>query len=422
MQKQLNQLLNHKIKTEYSVKNNWDLTLELNLLLTFLSNESKQLPLFIYWLENYFEAVNLPFSLLENCLLEIDGNHSLVRKDLSEGLKVKVKIEEIELCTDIHIDLFQTVEKHSKPEYRSYIYNDAEKHLEFLKQSIETDSIVLFTEYIAWANTMLNALNIDTSTLIRFLVTLRTVSKANELTSEVAFLDHGIQMLLEGNVVSATSEISFTTTEESKKYLELLLQKERNGAKNYILALADGGMDIREIFLDVFQATQYELGRLWELNRITIAQEHYCTAATQTFMAMLTARIVPDKRIDKKVIATCVGTEQHELGIRIVNDFLEMEGWDTYYLGANVPMEAIILAIKENQPDLLALSVTLTPHIKNVINIIQKVKNIFPDIKILVGGYPFLRDNSLAEKIGADGVALDAKQAPQVALKLVQNP
>ncbi len=421
MPNQLNQLLNHKIKTEYSVKNNWDLTLELNLLLTFFSHQSKQLPVFIYWLENYFEAVNLPFSLLENCLLEIEPKHFLVHSDLKEKLKVNNKIEEIGLCTDLHIELFQTVEKHSKPEYRSYIYNDAEKHLEFLKQSIETDSIILFTEYIAWAKTMLNALHIDTSTLIRFLVTLRTVFHVNNQKKEVAFLDRGIQMLLDGNVVSATSEIAFTITEESKKYLELLLLKERNLAKNYILELADGGMDIREIFLDVFQATQYELGRLWELNRITIAQEHYCTAATQTFMAMLTARIVPEKLIGKKVIATCVGTEQHELGIRIVNDFLEMEGWDTYYLGANAPMEAIILAIKDNQPDLLALSVTLTPHVKNVIEIIQKVKNIFPTIKILVGGYPFLRDNSLAEKIGADGVALDAKQAPIIALKLVQN-
>lgn len=98
-----------------------------------------------------------------------------------------------------------------------------------------------------------------------------------------------------------------------------------------------------------------------------------------------------------------------------------MEGWDTYYLGANVPVEAIIHAIKDFAPDVLALSVTLTPHVKNTIDIIQKVKNIFPTLKIMVGGYPFIRDNTLAQKIGADAVALDARQAPQVALDLIND-
>ena len=421
MQTPLYQRLYAKIKSEFSIKNNWDLSSEIDLLLDFKASNDANFSLLYSWIKNYCKAVDLPFSLFiqtlkEENILEWD------KMELNQSefpLKIKYPNHAVELVTELHIQLFQSIETHSKPEFKSYVFNDAEKHIQFLEQSIQTDSIILFNEYIAWANTMLNALNISTETLIRFLVSIRMVYDCNGLSKEVEYLDGGIQLLIGGNVTSATSEYSFTITDESKKYLELLLSKERNTAKNFILELADSGMDIRAIFLDIFQASQYELGRLWELNKITIAQEHYCTAATQTFMAMLTARIVPAKMNGKKVIATCVGTEQHEMGIRIVNDFLEMEGWDAYYLGANVPLEAIILSIKDHQPDLLALSVTLTPHVKQVIEIIKQVKNIFPSIKILVGGYPFLRDNRLANKIGADGIALDAKKAPAIAWELV---
>ena len=42
------------------------------------------------------------------------------------------------------------------------------------------------------------------------------------------------------------------------------------------------------------------------------------------------------------MVATCIGGELHEIGIRMVADFFEMEGWDTYYLGANTPADAVV--------------------------------------------------------------------------------
>jgi hypothetical protein len=36
-------------------------------------------------------------------------------------------------------------------------------------------------------------------------------------------------------------------------------------------------------------------------------------------------------------VAACVSGELHEIGVRMLCDLLEMEGWNTIYLGANVP-------------------------------------------------------------------------------------
>ena len=56
-------------------------------------------------------------------------------------------------------------------------------------------------------------------------------------------------------------------------------------------------MSIRDVYLLVFQPCQREVGRLWEAGRITVAQEHYCTAATQVIMSQLAPRLVTGERI-----------------------------------------------------------------------------------------------------------------------------
>ena len=39
------------------------------------------------------------------------------------------------------------------------------------------------------------------------------------------------------------------------------------------------GISVKDIYLHVFQSSLYEIGRLWQENKITVAQEHYCQYA-----------------------------------------------------------------------------------------------------------------------------------------------
>ncbi|MDZ7776615.1 MAG: hypothetical protein U5L09_13885 [Bacteroidales bacterium] len=54
-------------------------------------------------------------------------------------------------------------------------------------------------------------------------------------------------------------------------------------------------------------------------------------------MSQLYPYIFNSQRVGKSMVAATVGGELHEMGIRMVADFFEMEGWDTWYLGANAP-------------------------------------------------------------------------------------
>jgi methanogenic corrinoid protein MtbC1 len=105
----------------------------------------------------------------------------------------------------------------------------------------------------------------------------------------------------------------------------------------------------------------------------------------------------------------------------MVADFFEMDGWKTYYLGANTPTESVIQTIISKKADLIIISATIGSHIGEVIELISTIHRCMEcmDAKIIVGGYPFNIDNDLWKKVGADGQAVDAETAIEIADNLV---
>ncbi len=178
---------------------------------------------------------------------------------------------------------------------------------------------------------------------------------------------------------------------------------------------------VKDIYLHVFQSSLYEIGRLWQENRITVAQEHYFTAATQLIMSQLYPYISKSQKTGKVLVATSVSRELHEIGVRMVADFFEMDGWNTYYLGANTPKESVIETIISKRADLILISATISSHIGEVMDLIRAVRSCGEcrDPKVIVGGYPFIVDKELWKKVGADGQAADAETAVEIGEKLV---
>lgn len=216
---------------------------------------------------------------------------------------------------------------------------------------------------------------------------------------------------------------SLPYTNLAAAYLEALLSGNRLEAVELIQSKVSGGMPIQDVYFYVFQRTQQEVGRLWQTNQISVAQEHFCSAATQLVMSLLYPRIFSGERNGLRAVATSVGGELHEIGIRMVADFLEMEGWDTYYLGANAPVESVLEALEDRQADLLAVSATMTFHLPRVETFIQHIRESRAGerIPILVGGRPFNIAPDIWQQVGADGTAYDAREAVQAAENLVER-
>lgn len=206
----------------------------------------------------------------------------------------------------------------------------------------------------------------------------------------------------------------------AQDYLDALRRGERHQAGRLVMDAVAAGTPVKDVYLGVFQPVQYEVGRLWQTNEISVAQEHYCTAATQLIMSQLYPHIFALDRKGRTMVATCVAGDLHELGVRMVADFFEMDGWDTYYLGANTPHEGVIDTLIERRAELLAVSATLVTHVPAVRGLITAVRasSVGPTVSIFVGGHPFNKNHDLWKTVGADATAPDAQQAVDLANRL----
>ena len=169
-------------------------------------------------------------------------------------------------------------------------------------------------------------------------------------------------------------------------YLQNLLKGNRANCSSIARQYLEKKPSIKDLYEEVFKATLYEVGRLWETNQITVASEHMATAITEGILNELFEQIIPKKKFNKKVVAVCVENEQHQVGIKMVADVFEMKGWESFFLGAGIPTTELVRVIRETKPDILAVSLSVYFNFANLLKMLKLFRSEFPDLQIIIGG------------------------------------
>jgi MerR family transcriptional regulator, light-induced transcriptional regulator len=207
-----------------------------------------------------------------------------------------------------------------------------------------------------------------------------------------------------------------TADEAKAEFLDAVLAGSRRTAFGVVDRALEAGLGLRDLYLEVFQPALREVGRLWQENRITVADEHLATAITQAAMGRLYDRLfAASPGGGRLLVAACADTERHEVGLRMICDLLEMEGWDTVFLGATVPVGDLVRMVASRRPDVVALSASITPHLPRLRDAIAAIRRTADGGAplIAVGGRPFVDDPALADEVGADFTAADAAEAAE---------
>ena len=327
--------------------------------------------------------------------------------------------------TDLYFEAHPKLELRWK-DARKKCTEDTRHHIDQLAEALHLQQPVLFAEYAVWIAELLARLRIPGEALSSNLAILGEIASSE--------LQDAGRAMVSSYLDAAIARI---TTEESqhpcylngtgyidvlgRDYLAALLQGDRRLASKLILDAVEQGSPIKEIYLHVFQRSQYEIGRLWQLNEISVAKEHYCTAATQLIMSQLYPLIFAGEKNDGTYVGACVAGNLHEIGGRMIADFFEMAGWNSYFLGANTPAESVVETLVERNADILGISATMTGQLGAVEELVGLVraKSACAGVKILVGGHPFNIAPDLWRAIDADGTARDAESAIQLAGRLV---
>ncbi|MGD9974731.1 MAG: B12-binding domain-containing protein [Desulfatirhabdiaceae bacterium] len=196
-------------------------------------------------------------------------------------------------------------------------------------------------------------------------------------------------------------------------YLSDILAGKRKIALEMILDAFHSGYPIPGIYMDVFQEVLYEIGRLWETNQITVADEHMGTAITQYIMSVLYQYLETRNEKRGRIVMTGVQGELHQVGANMVSDILESDGWDVMFLGTNVPPDGIIQSIRQHGADVFGISSTMFFNIPRVIQLVDGIQQAFGENapRIMLGGSAFKMLPELPESLDGLIVATNLRDA-----------
>jgi len=186
------------------------------------------------------------------------------------------------------------------------------------------------------------------------------------------------------------------------------------------LLIEDGvhrGMSVPALQRGVLREAQLEIGRLWQENQISVAQEHMATAISNTALSYLYEAASRAPSNGKRVLVSCVEGELHEFPARLVADGLDLAGFEVHYLGANVSQERLLEAVAAEQPDLVALSATMSFNLSALQNAVRTLReSADKQLPIMVGGAAC---SSSGVELDADASATEVADVIHTAKQLV---
>ncbi len=169
-----------------------------------------------------------------------------------------------------------------------------------------------------------------------------------------------------------------------RKYIHSLTQGEKQEALFYFAILTDN-MRVEDIYVDVIARAMREIGEMWERNEITIAEEHIASNVIDEIMKMKISSYTGSSS-SNSILLTVVGSEGHQLPLRIVEDCLEANGWKVFNLERPLPNNEIINFLKGKKINIIGFSVTMKENLDELKNIVKKIRNSFPHMILIAGG------------------------------------
>jgi methanogenic corrinoid protein MtbC1 len=128
---------------------------------------------------------------------------------------------------------------------------------------------------------------------------------------------------------------------------------------------------------------------------------------------------MPEVEHHGKVLIGTVEGDIHDIGKDIVTFMLDVNGFDVLDLGVDVPVQKFVEAIKDFQPQVVALSGFLTLSFDAMKETVEAIKaaGLRDGVKIMVGGGQITEE--ISQYTGADAYGRDAMAGVSLAKKWV---
>jgi diguanylate cyclase (GGDEF)-like protein len=172
----------------------------------------------------------------------------------------------------------------------------------------------------------------------------------------------------------------------SRTFQDALGIADAAGAERVARQALGEGMSVAALYQRVIAPALWRIGELWEEGAISVADEHLATALTHQVMAGIYGPSLGHEVMPGRIMLATVEREHHALGLRMAADVIELEGYETVYLGADVPTDDLLGAIAARAPDLVALGATMPHSTAALEHAIAEIRRADPGLIVLFGG------------------------------------
>lgn len=165
-----------------------------------------------------------------------------------------------------------------------------------------------------------------------------------------------------------------------------------------------------------------EAGRLYEEEEYFVPELLLCSDAMYAGMNILSPYLQRcDEKEKVRVVIGVVEGDTHDIGKNLVKLMLDVDGFEIFDLGRDVPPADFVSKAKEVDAHVICLSTLMSTTMDGMSRVIDLLKKegLREKITVLVGGGPI--SQSFAASIGADGYAENATKAVRLAKRLLSQ-
>jgi MerR family transcriptional regulator, light-induced transcriptional regulator len=193
-------------------------------------------------------------------------------------------------------------------------------------------------------------------------------------------------------------------------------------AANLLIAEYLHGKAVTHIFDNLVAPAMRQIGELWYIGELTVAQEHLATRAVMGAMYKLRSVLPVSK--ERKGLIMCCGIEGdfHELSSYLIKLTFENQGWEVINFGANTPLYSICDEVFHHSPDLVCISATTITDLERTTRDYQEFRYKITKLKIptVIGGLAFA-DERIRQRFPAELYCTTFSQVVEFAKEILKK-
>ena len=176
-----------------------------------------------------------------------------------------------------------------------------------------------------------------------------------------------------------------------------------------------------QTFIDeIIMVVMGNIGSKWEEGAISLSQVYMSSKICEQMLDEILTKNVNFIKTSPKIAITTL-EDHHLLGKRIVKSVIQTGGYSLIDLGHGVTISEVVEMVNKEEIEILLVSTLMFPSALKVKALREKLYESGKEVKILVGGAPYLFDSELWKRVGADAMGKSALDSLRILEKWVKE-